>query len=667
MTNHIPNPFAAQSPIGSAIAGLGNAIFGGRLSPAELRKQRLEQELLAARTGNLNSARDEQARVVALQRQQQNLAEAAPGDRRFVGLAPSMDPLVRESPRVGIQRGVAQDQAQQRLNDLPGSLAAKQIGISGATPDAIRALLFNLQGVSDEARANSFVGAGGTFSPGTSLGVEQQTALRDAQAQIATDKATVLNRNQQAAAGLTAGATVDAAALANTNKITAAEQLNLNKTAAADLTAGATLDAASLATKNAVAAAEVLADVNRGIASTRADVNTETAGNLLAGQKELQVGLGDLRADAAGLAAERAAEAAELARTAQANAAAIEADAKVSSQQTAAEIARTAATTKFSRGIATEGIKADAKVKAASELSAAQLARDAANDGRAEDAAALLAGAKVDAALNKRLTRSEQEAITLATLTFEEQQKRLTPTAETQFEKVIATDGTARLISRADLASLNKAELQTAIDAGPLAGPDAQSFSDLEGSTKASLEKAIISMGNYNIVMDTIEDAAKNDPSIFGLVGNVKRLIQNVTGQANALVAAFGGDSFDQISSELATAGVAPEFFDADLADIPKLATLAAYQAAAALAAQEGRALSDKDFNFFRQIIGDPTAWLSTQPAFLSGMKRLRHVANRMLQNRITVLQRGITSLSTDTDLSGVSDEDLRRAFQEAQ
>ena len=69
------------------------------------------------------------------------------------------------------------------------------------------------------------------------------------------------------------------------------------------------------------------------------------------------------------------------------------------------------------------------------------------------------------------------------------------------------------------------------------------------------------------------------------------------------------------------------------------MATLAAYQAAAALARQEGKGLSDKDFKLFRGIVGDPKAWLSTQEAFLAGTRRLRNVAKRMMVNRLRILR----------------------------
>lgn len=171
--------------------------------------------------------------------------------------------------------------------------------------------------------------------------------------------------------------------------------------------------------------------------------------------------------------------------------------------------------------------------------------------------------------------------------------------------------------------------------------PAASKFSDLTNTTKAKLEQSELALGDFNIIMDDVESIAKKSKGLFGFTGNVQRFGQAVVGQVGAFGSIFGANSFDAISTELLEAGVAPKFFDPNLTDIDKMATLAAYQGASALARQEGRGLSDKDFILFRGIIGNPKAWLSTQEAFLAGTKRLRDVATRMMKNRIHILRGG--------------------------
>jgi hypothetical protein len=171
--------------------------------------------------------------------------------------------------------------------------------------------------------------------------------------------------------------------------------------------------------------------------------------------------------------------------------------------------------------------------------------------------------------------------------------------------------------------------------------PAARTINDLTNSTKALLVKAELALGDFNIIMDDVESIAKKSKGLFGLTGNVQRFAQAVVGQVGAFGSIFGANSFDAISAELLESGVAPKFFDPNLTDIDKMATLAAYQGASALARQEGRGLSDKDFILFRGIIGNPKAWLSTQEAFLAGTKRLRDVATRMMRNRVHLLRGG--------------------------
>jgi len=267
-------------------------------------------------------------------------------------------------------------------------------------------------------------------------------------------------------------------------------------------------------------------------------------------------------------------------------------------------------------------------------------------------------------------TRSQSEAATLATMTLPERQARLASTG-IPTEDVQNGKGQVVTIPRTVLL-LPDAERNEIIDRAVPAAPKAsQKTGDLEGSTKGQLEKATVAMANYNVVMDVLSETGQNDPTIFGAVGNLRRLGQNLTGQADALLQAFGGDQFEAAGADLAAAGVDPSFFDADLADIEKVATLAAYQSASALAGQTGRALSDKDFALFRRIVGDPTAWLNTQQAFQSGMKRMREVANRLMRNHIIAIQGGVSALGdtgggagAQEDLSGTATEDLERRLE---
>ena len=166
----------------------------------------------------------------------------------------------------------------------------------------------------------------------------------------------------------------------------------------------------------------------------------------------------------------------------------------------------------------------------------------------------------------------------------------------------------------------------------------------LTNRTRQNLEQGQIAFRDFTSTMDMLQSIAEQDPSLFGVTGNVRRFGQGVAGQANALSAALGAGEFDNVAAELAEAGVAPRFFDPNLNDIEKIATLAAYQAASALAGQEGRGLSDRDFQVFRGMIGDPSAWLASQQSFLAGLTRIRDLATEMFNNRIQIRNEGLSS-----------------------
>ena len=132
--------------------------------------------------------------------------------------------------------------------------------------------------------------------------------------------------------------------------------------------------------------------------------------------------------------------------------------------------------------------------------------------------------------------------------------------------------------------------------------------------------------------------ATQGDPTIFGTVGNIRRLFQSAATQADLALQMVGksdpnavktADSvFDTVLQDLAMAGVQdPTVYGPNLTDIDKMAILAAYKAASAVANQEGRDLSNEDFSNFRTIVGDPTAWGSTKQSFLAGLNRLDRMA----------------------------------------
>lgn len=168
--------------------------------------------------------------------------------------------------------------------------------------------------------------------------------------------------------------------------------------------------------------------------------------------------------------------------------------------------------------------------------------------------------------------------------------------------------------------------------------------SGLTTSTRSGLQQAEASQIDFMSTLGELRQVAEEDPTLFGTVGNIRRGVQDVGLQLRSLSQLTGRNydvEFDQAADALIPLGANPEFFDPNLPDIQKLATLTAYKAAAALADQTGRGLSDKDFRYFRQIVGDPTSWLANQESFLAGLNRLEQITQRRIEQLRQMRQGG--------------------------
>lgn len=169
--------------------------------------------------------------------------------------------------------------------------------------------------------------------------------------------------------------------------------------------------------------------------------------------------------------------------------------------------------------------------------------------------------------------------------------------------------------------------------------------------TIAALEKNQLALQDFQDTLATLRDIGSADPTIFGTTGNFRRLWQGVTEQGKNLAHLVGDpETVNQrvgaLQRGLQGLGLNPSLLggelDPNLFNVETMANLAAYQAASALANQEGRSVSDKDVKQFRQIIGDPASWFSSQGAFLAGLTRLdQTVAQRMKRGQQRLAPQG--------------------------
>jgi hypothetical protein len=193
---------------------------------------------------------------------------------------------------------------------------------------------------------------------------------------------------------------------------------------------------------------------------------------------------------------------------------------------------------------------------------------------------------------------------------------------------------------------------------GQLQGDSAATGLGLTNRTVSELENADMAMAELGTILEsTKEFARKAGPTAFGLTGDVRRAIQGVVGQVDAVKGALGlgvtGNSLAEgIASMEARAAaegrrVDPNvirslqgLYDPNMDSLDRLSILLAFKAAAALGKQDGRGLSDRDYSTFRDLVGDPTEFLMSQDKFINGLDLVGATANAMARDRNVAMGR---------------------------
>ncbi len=162
-------------------------------------------------------------------------------------------------------------------------------------------------------------------------------------------------------------------------------------------------------------------------------------------------------------------------------------------------------------------------------------------------------------------------------------------------------------------------------------------------------QQQVIEGNSLNNLLDRIEALVDEHPEYVGASGNIQRGAQSAADIATSIGALFG--SPEELSQELRNAqGQAEKFglsleFNSDLHDLKNLGNLVVLKAAAAVAQQSGRDLSDKDVSRMFAITGDPTGWAQSPQAYKSGIKQLRSIVNQNIGQAEGVLKQGIGSV----------------------
>lgn len=161
-------------------------------------------------------------------------------------------------------------------------------------------------------------------------------------------------------------------------------------------------------------------------------------------------------------------------------------------------------------------------------------------------------------------------------------------------------------------------------------------------------QQTLISNEQFKGTMGRYRNLVEQNPQSIGLVGLTKGLVQDVQGQADALAQTYG---FTGLQEGMATAradlqrfGVegVDDYFDASIPQVQQMGLLMAYSAAAAVADQTGRGLSNNDLNLFRTIVGNPQAWMTSQKSVLAKLDTLEAEVDARIAAHKKALRQGV-------------------------
>lgn len=177
----IDNPYQAHTPLGQAISNLGVALMSGP-TPAEAESQRLQNELLRARTASANS---DVAAANAANRAQVDLGTLfgqVPEQRRAT-LAPVADPGVAGPARALAATTAENTRAggRQFFDDLPSRMAAAGAGLVSKPSELgelFRFIAANSPGFDDNSVVRAMAGAGNAIGINEAVSLPGQDRVR---------------------------------------------------------------------------------------------------------------------------------------------------------------------------------------------------------------------------------------------------------------------------------------------------------------------------------------------------------------------------------------------------------------------------------------------------------------------------------------------------------
>lgn len=167
-------------------------------------------------------------------------------------------------------------------------------------------------------------------------------------------------------------------------------------------------------------------------------------------------------------------------------------------------------------------------------------------------------------------------------------------------------------------------------------------------NVQAGLENAEIQRGRFRSLLQQTRAIAERDPTLFGLPGQIRRVGQEGLQLASGLAQVFGANSVQEATTSAAraaqNAGVSPQLvsqlFDPNLPALNAASNLLVYQAAAALAGQEGRGVTDRDITRFMNIAGDPASLFESQQSYLTRLATMEAILEGQVRSDSDVMGR---------------------------
>lgn len=187
---------------------------------------------------------------------------------------------------------------------------------------------------------------------------------------------------------------------------------------------------------------------------------------------------------------------------------------------------------------------------------------------------------------------------------------------------------------------------------------------DDTGLTKpvqTGVQNQMIGLDNLESMLGEARSVAAADPTLFGVVGAARTAGQNlmqqwqqfsqVAPQEAGRLEQQNQSMIDSIMAAEDPDGLVAQFlsseYDPNLSALDLYGRLLPYAAAAALAQQEGRGLSNQDVTTFKGIVGDPTALFSTQAGFLTRLDLLDKMVKTRKARAAETLGGGVTVLQS--------------------